>query len=191
MGLNERRSAKNGALIPWTLYVSSWYVFGGIQIAEEVTVANPCNWPGGESDLPLPLLMNVSPPPEGAGDYVPNHDEGARRRSFTYLGVAARGSAVKVWPQRFASGNPFHAIATVAQAEVFNNKSWDLWTQDWQVQLVPVSKWEDLEDQMTRDLDNASEGAISGASLDEEELRKIVNYLNAINPELVDVFMNH
>jgi len=183
----ERRSAENGQPIPYDLFLTSWYVFGGIQIVEEVAVSNPCNWPAGETDIPAPLLLNTDAPPAGPGDYTVNHDQGARRTDFTYLGVASRSGQAGVWPQRFKTGNPSGLTVAVSQAEVFNNTSWDLWTQDWQAQLVPVTGWEDWTTSMIADLGSWPEES----DIDEERVREIVSYLQRINPDLVEVFLNH
>lgn len=181
--LYERLSAETGEPIPWKLYICSWYVFGGIQVAEAVTVANPCNWPEGETDLPAPLLIDTQ-----AGDYTDEHDEGIRRSEFTVLGVASYGSPAKVWPGRFSHGNPSDAVTTVAQAEVFNNLSWDLWTQNWQAQLVPVTRWEDWMDRLPATVDSAPQ---ANPDLDPQQLQAIQEYLDSLPPELVDIFMNH
>ncbi|MBN1941806.1 MAG: hypothetical protein JW849_00770 [Phycisphaerae bacterium] len=189
LGLNERRSAtKENTYIPWTIHLTSWYVFGGIQIAEEVVVSNPCNWPADEADKPRPLLMDYGP-----GDYESNHDAGVRRSHFTFLGLAGRSGSAPVWPEKFASGVPGGQATAVSQAEVFNNLSWDLWTQNWQSQLVPVSGWEDWLEQMAESLDDLPQSSECncGIDFDEENIRALVESLQRINPELVQVFMNH
>ncbi len=190
VGLNERRSATtNNAYIPWTIYLTSWYVFGGIQVAEEVTVSNPCNWPDDEDDKPYPLLMDFS-----QGDYVENHDEGVRRSHFTFLGTAAESGSAAVWNQKFVSGAPGGQITAVAQAEVFNNLSWDLWTQNWREQLVPVTGWEDWQQRLAEGLDVLPELETQAGNVewnDTESIRNVVEILQRIDPSLVQVFMNH
>jgi hypothetical protein len=181
--LYPRLSAETGEPIPWKLYICSWYVFGGIQVAEAVTVANPCNWPDGETDLPTPLLYDAT-----AGDYTDDHDAGVRRSDFTLLGIASYESPAKVWPSRFTHGNPSHAVTTVAQAEVFNNLSWDLWTQNWQAQLVPVTRWEDWMARLPATVDSAP---AAHPDLDPQQLQAIQEYLDSLPPELVNIFMNH
>lgn len=186
VGLYERRSAtQENAYIPWTIYLTSWYVFGGIQVAEEVTVSNPCNWPDDEDDKPYPMLMT-----HFDGDYVPEHDDGVRRTQFTFLGAAGRSGAANVWADRFASGVPGGQITAVAQVELFNNLSWDLWTQNWRTQLVPVTKWDEWLDTLreSRDaLDTLEECPLSVQQDDLTVLRELLD----IDPSMVQVFMNH
>ncbi len=43
-----------------------------------------------------------------------------------------------MWPTHFAGRKPYPNIVSIAQAQVFNNHSWDLWTQMWHAQLTPV-----------------------------------------------------
>jgi hypothetical protein len=62
----------------------------------------------------------------------------ARRQYLTFLGVAQRDDGAPMWPTRFAGRKPYPNIVSIAQAQVFNNHSWDLWTQMWHAQLTPV-----------------------------------------------------
>ena len=63
----------------------------------------------------------------------------ARRQYLTFLAVAHQGDTSFLWPSRFATGQPYPNIVAVAQAKVFNDHSWDLWTQMWHAQLEPVT----------------------------------------------------
>lgn len=182
INLMERRSASTGEVIPWSLYSVQWFVFGGIEIGEEAVVSDPANWPDDTDDIPAPLLMDVSD-----GDYVYDHDAGVRRERFTVLGVARHPTPAKVWPQQFRPGNPTGATTTIAQAEIFNNSSWDLWTQDWQVKLVPVSQWNDWQRRLAEDQETMAYPEI----LSDEDLRVTSEYFNSLSPPFVETFVNH
>jgi len=169
----------------YTLYYIEFRVFGGIEIRNEVMLSNPLAG-AGRDDLPAPMLIDTTD-----GDYDPEepyYDSGTRREHFSYLGVARRGAAARVWNQQFRSGNPADAVTTVAQAVVFNNKSWDLWTQDWQTQLVPVSRWAEWMDLLGEGADDIDQ---AGGDLQADEIQSILDYFNSINPEMIDIFMNH
>ena len=164
------------------VYHTQFYIFAGADIGKTTPVSNPCSYDSLD-DLPGPFLLDTKPE-----DYTTNRDEGMRRSLFTYLGVAARSRASRVWPQRFAPGNPGNTITTVAQVEVFNNKSWDLWTQDWQVKLVPVNNWAGWVDKLDDGIDDIDR---TGGGLDSVELQTIHDYLNSLDAEFAETFLNH
>lgn len=66
-------------------------------------------------------------------------DEDSRRAYLTFLAVAQRKSSPSMWPSRF--GGAERSVA-MAQAEVFNNHSWDLWTQAWSSQLDVIEDYD-------------------------------------------------
>ena len=173
--------------IPWDVYYVSWYVFGGIEVRDEVEISNPCNWRSGETeDRPKPILLDTD-----KGDYDPKHpspDNPYRRDWFTYLGVARGGSTSAVWSQRFATANPMRAMAAMAQAKVFNTSSWDLWTQDWQVQLMPITGWSDWIVRLDQGQDNPDRPT---GIVPVELLVDISEYMRALDGDLPGMFINH
>jgi hypothetical protein len=64
----------------------------------------------------------------------------------------------------------------VAQVELFNNSSWDLWTQNWQVRLVPVTQYDDWAAQ-------AQAGAASGV-VAEDDQKLIQEFLSRLSKEM-------
>ncbi len=183
-------------------YIVTWWVFGGLQIGEESPDVARLSWPE-EHDL-APLLLDTS-----EGDYDPTvlppenlsqaltaadprtaflHDVGIRRHHFAYLGVAHRENPSRVWRQQFETANPIEGPIAVAQAEVFNNKSWDLWTQDWQAQLVPVSDWNAWGQQMRASRDDLD---ALGTEVDAGRIEPTLDFLEALTPELFTVFGAH
>jgi hypothetical protein len=138
IGIQVQRDA-TGQPVWQNVYMVSQYVFGGIDIGPQVQVSNPANY-ASQADLPAPVLLDLK-----YGDYdlaLPDHDQGVRRDVFTYLGVARKGNTPPAWSDRFGKDSPYKGMVAAAQAEIFNTTSWDLWTQDWKTQLVPVTQWQ-------------------------------------------------
>lgn len=146
------------------VWMVDWYIWGGIDIGGDVEVTNPANW-GANEHRPAPWLLDTS-----GGDIDPENDDwtqGVRRSNYSYLGIAKTGATSPVWPQRFAGASPINAVVAVAQAKVFNHSSWDLWTQDWQAELMPVSNWSDWAQQMANGkADLGSVNAVTSGDLD-------------------------
>ncbi|HUT61752.1 MAG TPA: Tad domain-containing protein [Phycisphaerae bacterium] len=166
------------------VYMVAWYIWGGIDVGGDKEVSNPCNW-ADERDLPAPWLLDTR-----YGDYDPTNldpDAGVRRDLFSFLGVALKGHRAPVWPQRFSRPSMDNTIATVAQAKLFNHSSWDLWTQDWQVQLTPVGQWSNWVLRLERGLDDVSDtqGLVS-----EDDARFAWGYFARLEP-LADTWVNH
>ena len=159
-----------------------YFVFAGIDVGGEMEVANPANWDP-RDHLPAPLLLDDS-----QTAYNPNFDVGDRRTAFAFLGLAKKTTEPTIWPQRFGSGNPSGANVTMAQAKLFNNTSWDLWTQDWQVQLAPVTQWDNW---MTA-LDSAvKEAGQTNGLVDQQQAQSIQQYLSRIDKKLADLYLSH
>lgn len=178
----EPKVDQDGKFVEQDFYGLDWWIFGGIDVGEDVDVSNPCNWSSGWPP-PGPIKLNTD---EGDYDPVDSPDEGYRRRLFTYLGLAGRSTTAGVWPSRFNSDYPDERMVTMAQARVFNNTSWDLWTQDWQVQLVPVTQldlWKDVLEQ----------GVDRNRLVDERsvDLQSLYDFVQALSPDLTDRYMNH
>jgi len=168
-----------------TVYMVAQWVFGGIDVGGEVEVTNPANYDD-RSVLPAPVLMDTA-----QGDYdmsQPHHDQGVRRGLFTYLGVASHSDRAAVWPKKFASGNPFGGVCAVAQAEIFNTTSWDLWTQDWKAKLVPVTRWGDWMDRLDA---GAGDAPTTGGAFIQDNIRMIHEYLSRFDEQMVNEVMHH
>jgi hypothetical protein len=165
------------------VYVTYFWIWGGIDVGEEVPVRNPSNWDS-DDGLPYPLILDTT-----EGDYNsrdPSPDRGVRRRHFSYLGVAEDSDRAVLWKGRFSGVNPADAMYAVAQAEVFNNKSWDLWTQDWQVRLKPVVYWDDWMERMDAGAPDAPPEVLSV-----EDISRAWEYLSTIDEETARMLMKH
>ncbi len=169
------------------VYMIAQWVFGGIDVGGEVEVTNPANY-SDPSELPAPILLELA-----YGDYdmaQPHHDLGVRREVFTHLGVAAHNANAQVWPKKFRSGNPFGQVTAVAQAEIFNTTSWDLWTQDWKAKLVPVTGWQKWVDRLDASIQQG-EATQAASILDPEMVRKIHLYFSRFDPDMADGMLQH
>ena len=183
IGISPQLDPNTNLPIWYNVYVVSWYVFGGIDIGGDFPIPNPCNWTGSEyDDLPSPMLIDTT-----QGDYGSDPDAGIRRSNFTYLGVASRDAKSAVWPQRFKPTNPLGSVVTVAQAKVFNNLSWDLWTQNWQVQLAPVSKWNRWVDRLKQDINDPP----IEMDIPIEDIEAIQEYLDSLDAEMMEEYLSH
>ncbi|MGC9453607.1 MAG: pilus assembly protein TadG-related protein [Phycisphaerae bacterium] len=192
LDIQPRYDSETGEEIPWTIYICSWYVFGGIEVYEEtVEVADPFNWTDGVT-LPAPMLLDTSygdyDPSMPSGRATPDSQNTFRRNYFTLLGVARQSDGGVVWPQRFYSADPTDSMLAVAQAQMFNNRSFDLWTQDWRNQLMTVSGWSDWTDRLRA---TAGDADRMGDLLSEQELRDIEEYLSALEGEMQEIFTKH
>jgi len=187
IGIRYEEDPNTGEPVFHDVYIIEFCMFGAIDIGGDWEVANPCNWNSDEvDDLPAPLLLDT-----GAGDYDPDHtdvDSNYRREFFGFLSLIRLDSEAAVWPDRFRGVNPTRSIITLAQAKVFNNKSWGLWTQDWQVQLTKLNNWADWVRRIEDDLPNV---ASTNGAVHSDDLRDILEYLQAIHPDLADRFIEH
>jgi len=132
------------------VHVRSYYFFVGVDFGQEdVEIRNPCNWSGSGWPAIAPVLLGVEPDlGDGQGDYSPDPDTGYRRRFLTFLGSAQADTPSLIWRDAFGDGNPAGRSVAYAQAKVFNSASFDLWTQDWQAELMPVTRMDEWLERM-------------------------------------------
>ncbi len=177
----------DGEVVWHPVYLYAWYIFGGIDTGGTHEVSNPANWESGDI-LPAPILLDTS-----TGDYGGDDpDVGWRRRRFTYRGVARKDMKAPFWSAQFRNLSSINGTMTIAQAKVFNNRSWDLWTQDWQVQLSPVTKLLPAgnPDTWVTMMENGVPDA-GAVNIDSMEVETALKYLSSLDPEMARVFMNH
>jgi hypothetical protein len=168
-------------------------VFAGADFGHDEPITNPANFAAADiPTLPVPYLLDTS-----LGDYAINvatpqladHDAGIRREQFSFLGVARRSAKPTMWASRFGTDAPDGQMTAIAQVQVYNTTSWDLWTQDWHAQLVPVTQ---LEAWVTR-LKQRSPGDAATTWLAEDDLDAAADYLQRVsgmdNP--TDTVMRH
>jgi len=185
----------------WPVYFSWYFIFGGVDTGGETDISNPANWDQFD-EPPAPMIMDGSEEDDGNTDadptgnrsdsdepyYSDDPDIGARRRYFSYLSVVRSSSKSAVWGQKFQLSNPTGSIYSMAQAKIFNNCSWDLWTQDWQVQLTPIVDWEDWTYRLGAGSSDVglTEGMVRG-----EDVTRDYEFMSAFPPAMADMYMNH
>ena len=167
----------------YTLYETDWYVWGGMEIRDEVLISNPFG-DASAGQLPAPYLLDTD------GERIEwietsDRNQAVRVEPFEFLGVAMRDQRAKQMPARFRSHNPAGQTVTVAQVKLFNNSSWDLWTQDWQVQLAPVSDWDRWVDELSQPADLGPQAGPSQYDFD-----SAMQYLDGLAP-MAEEFTDH
>ncbi len=208
LGLPERyQRDENGAIvlgpdgepvcIPYDVYHVEWRCFGGIEIREEIELTNPIAG-ASRADLPAPIRLDPVVDP-GGDDYIQIRDangemlRAVRLPPYRMLGIVRVGDRAPFWSQRFTSINPLRALSGVAEAKLYNPASWDLWTQEWDVRLGPVTDWEMWVDAL-------ADGAADAGTVNSEAGRTVVDesaldatreFFEAMPPDLPEAFINH
>ncbi|MCE5326913.1 MAG: Tad domain-containing protein [Planctomycetaceae bacterium] len=181
--VHENPADPDSPLTYQDVYVVQWYIFGGIDVGGDIEISDPSNWDAFDS-LPAPMLLDRSD-----GDYVPatppeaaDSEAEYRRRYFQFLGVAQWGNDTRIWSGEFQNPNPLGGTLTAAQAKVFNNSSFDLWTQDWRVRLAPLSGWSQRSDGLDwlSRLDEASRNGDPQNLVTPEQLGSMLKYFRAL-----------
>ena len=174
----------------WPVYFSWYFIFGGVDTGGEATILNPANWDSNDVP-PAPMVMDGSDD-GGAGIegeyYSDDPDTGARREYFAYFSIVRSGTKSAVWGKKFQLSNPTGSIYTVAQAKIFNNSSWDLWTQDWQVQLTPVRDWGDWVRRMGLGL---ADVPLTEGMVKETDVETCHRFMAAWPPSMADMSIQH
>ena len=152
-------------------------IWVGVNIGDVVDVRNPYNFDDEErNDLPGPV--NFTPDEFGQSEQV-------RRDSLTFLGIAHQPKEAAFMGGRFDDERADTKLVGLAQAEVFNNHSWDLWTQMWHAQLVPVDDYAGWMDALEE-----PEGTDQMPWLDAADVTAVTEYLKAVQP-LADLMLEH
>ncbi len=167
---------EDGALVPQPVYRIDDYMFAGINTGDEEPVRNPHNF-GSKSDLPAPINFDHT---------VVTHEQMVRRQYLTFLAVAHQDNHSMFWPTRFDNGRPFRGNVAIAQVTVFNNHSWDLWTQMWHAQVQAV---DDYDEWLAR-LQTSQADVNPIPALDTEMIDQLDQYLRSIRT-LVPVMLSH
>ena len=151
----------------------------GVNVGTDVDVNNP--WESFDRN------SEAAPAPvDFIHAFVPPNDNASRQLFFTFMGVAREPSRPGFWPTRFNGDRAYPYNTAIAQSRVFNNHSWDLWTQTWQAKLEPVSHFDDW----VKFADLAADGAAVIDGLDPDEAQQMADYLRSVQ-ELADVMLTH
>ncbi len=181
---HETLYAPDGAVTgEYTVEFEWYFIFGGLDAGGDLAIQNPCNWDDLES-VPAPMLLNV----DAWAGYDPNPNVGMRLDKFAMLGVVREETHAPFWKRRFANANPLSSIVAVAQAKIFNNTSWDLWTQDWQAQLNVVTDWEYWVDRVDVGIDEA---AYTNGLVPPHEVQTARDYMWNLGADMAADYLTH
>lgn len=156
------------------------YVWAGINVGPQIVLRDPNNF-ASRNDLPAPVDFDHDAMPSPSNTAA----AGQPGNPFTFLGLAKQPNAAPMWQQLYNT-SAFDGHVGIAQASVFNNHSWDLWTQMWHAQLEPVqnySEWVQL-------IDSQADLATGYEDLSAAELQELNAYLRAIEP-LAPIMLTH
>lgn len=134
---------------PYRRRMVRYYVFVGVQVGEPAAVRNPFNFDAEDRNT-LPGPINFPPEVDRSRQKFVPGTFGRDDRSLAYLGIAYQSKLAPMWSDAFDENRPDRHQVAVAQAQVFNNHSWDLWTQMWHSQLTPIDRygeWLDVMDE--------------------------------------------
>lgn len=155
------------------------FVWAGMNVGPRIEIRNPNNFTS-RVDLPAPVDFDHSlmfRPQDGA--------VGQPGEPFAFLGIAKQPNTAPMWADLFNSGG-YDGHVAIAQAGVFNNHSWDLWTQMWHAQLEPVQDYVGWVNVMEE-----TQGDAGGfPNLDASEVSGVTRYLRSLE-ELAPILLNH
>lgn len=145
---------EDGNTVLHRVYRIDEFIFLGVNVGEDIEVRNPHNWSAGDA-LPAPYRFAEGelPPDDPTTFEVENAQ--ARRDLLTFFAVARQAGTSPFWSQRFDAGLPQGAPLAIAQADVFNNHSWDLWTPMWHARMQHVTGYEQWIDRLTAAMPDA------------------------------------
>lgn len=155
------------------------FVWAGINVGPEITIPNPNNY-ASKDDLagPIDFVHEAMERPEDGAVGRPGSP-------FTFLGLSKQPNEAPMWSQLFDT-SAYDGHTAIAQASVWNNHSWDLWTQMWHAQLEPVQDYDQWVDLMRDQVGSLSDIEDVNAG----EVEEMLDYLEAIKP-LAPVMLNH
>ncbi|MEM6856216.1 MAG: hypothetical protein AAF593_17585, partial [Planctomycetota bacterium] len=137
---DEGKAAKGADRPTFTRRYYRYFVFAGIQVGRGSAVRNPFNFDAEDRNT-IAGPVNFPPEVRGLRRRLSPSDFGQTDRGLIYMGVAYQPKTASFWSSRFDGDRPDHFQVGVAQSAVFNNHSWDLWTQMWHAQLTPIDRY--------------------------------------------------
>ncbi|MHB1157204.1 MAG: pilus assembly protein TadG-related protein [Phycisphaerales bacterium] len=125
---------QQGNPVAQPVYRIDHYYFAGANLGP--AYVNPDPFQGFDATsggAPAPTDLDHNLVPRDAANFQ------GRRQYLTFLGTAMTDRVPPTWPSRFTGTTPSPVMLAMAQAQVFNNHSWDLWTPMWRTQLQPIT----------------------------------------------------
>lgn len=108
------------------------------------------------------------------------------RDALEYCAFARQSDRAIIWPSRFRGHKPYPYLVGIAQARVFNDHSWDLWTPMWQCKLVPIEPYE----RWAEALAIAAESGEGNATTDPEAMTALSGFIRDTEA-LAPVMLKH
>jgi len=161
------------------LYTTFYFFWLGVNVGPLIEIRNPNNF-GSRADLPGPVDFE-----HGQIERPINGEVGQPGDMFAFLAIAAQPNRADMWPSRF-NQSAHDDVTAIAQAGVFNNHSFDLWTQMWYAQLEPVQDFPGWLDYAAL----VGEEAGVYPDLDAAHLEETLEYFEALRP-LSEIMLNH
>jgi hypothetical protein len=166
----------NGDPVIQPVYRVDHFLFIGINVGDPVEVRNPHNFDN-INDLPGPVHLNRQ--------FVNDSPE-ARRQYLTFLAVSYQDDDALAWPGVFRGDKPYKHMVAIAEAKVFNDHSWDLWTPMWRSQLRTV----DYYSTWIAAAEDAAASGIPNAAMTSEQIQQLADYMRSTG-KLSDVMLAH
>lgn len=165
IGLPGQRDAQ-GQPISFPVYRIDTFIFLGVNIGEEYEIRNPHNFTS-KQGLPRPVDLDH--------DQLAHDNLQARQEHLNFLAIAELNDRAVAWPSRFDGRKPYPYQVAIAQAHVFNDHSWDLWTQMWEAQLRPVENIDAWVDRLESGDTSALPSDVSA-----QKVSELARYLRSI-----------
>ncbi len=183
IGIKPQRDT-TGKRIEHPVYRIDDFVFLGINVGPHVNIENPFGQASRNkrtSGPPAPMDLDHR---EFKGKRI-----AAGREYLTYLAVARREENPLMWAKRFHGGKPDAgdsdngSMYAIAQAHVFNNHSFDLWTQMWHAQLQVIERPNQYNYQNWVNRMSYGAGDVGNAPrLSGSDYQQALEYLIAVEP---------
>ena len=115
----------------------------------------------------------------------PNNEYDARVYLTAFAAVQDT-SAPPFWSERFDRDRNYPNVVGIAQAHVYNNHSFDLWTPMWQASLEPVDDFNYWVSRLESERDDLAKIPV----VNTEGWEELTDYLRRIEP-LAEVMLRH
>ncbi|QQE13116.1 hypothetical protein JD969_06545 [Planctomycetota bacterium] len=180
IGLQPRITGRNPdgtyTYAPQTVFWEIYYVFIARDFHDIPEGVKPITNPHNGFEM---NLASSPAPYDFVHHYMtPNSTEAKRRLQF--LSVAYQDDYAEFWPERFDKNRLTPKMVSISQARIFNNHSWDLWTQMWHTQLEPISDYavwmDELGDRNISQIQTLDHGTMSELSYYLKSVKNMAKY---------------
>ncbi|WP_432799040.1 pilus assembly protein TadG-related protein [Poriferisphaera sp. WC338] len=176
--LRQRNEEGEWEYVAQRLYYRAVFMFVGVNVGLPVKVRDPyAGFSPNDERSPAPIGFDH--------DKIDVSDE-ATQDSMHLLSIVRHPNKSAIWPSRFDKNQSYDQHVGLAQARVFNNHSFDLWTQMWHVGLEPVGGMKDWVDQLEDELPQLRQIPV----VRDEGLEELLKYMRSVEP-LEDVMLHH